>query len=166
MYVLFNYLLHTGEKNNNICLNLLPSNLDNESINSWEVVKNFFKKGSRLCIWGFQQLLNDTIHHLRKADVCQSNKPGFWQDCGLKREQQQLMSIYYRLQIRKPARATRSGQSSLVANFKTAFLPLPSAVWLTGNKELGKTHLVIYCSNLDRKSECFQKAERMLSVEV
>lgn len=50
---------------------MLPSNLDNESINSWETVK------SRLCNWGFQQLLNGTIHHLRKADVCQSNSFGF-----------------------------------------------------------------------------------------
>lgn len=50
---------------------MVPSNLDNESINSWEIVK------SRLCIWGFQQLLNGTIHHLRKADACQSHRLGF-----------------------------------------------------------------------------------------
>lgn len=50
---------------------MLPENLDNEYINSWETVK------SRLCNWGFQQLLNGTIHHLRKADVCQSNGLGF-----------------------------------------------------------------------------------------
>lgn len=50
---------------------MLPSNLDNESINSRETVK------STLSNWGFQQLLNGTIHHLRKADVCQSHRLGF-----------------------------------------------------------------------------------------
>lgn len=58
-------------KKKKLCLTMLPSNLDNESIYSWETVK------SRVCNWGFQQLLNGTIHHLRKADVYKSHGLGF-----------------------------------------------------------------------------------------